>query len=307
MKYYVPKPYQQLPVSDEIKEPSASNYRFVVVGDRCGIPVPHRFEQAMQTIADVSAQFVIGVGDYVDGYWLTEQDAHQEWGHVEELMATCQKPFLQTPGNHDYGNAVMQKVWHDRKGADYFALRYGQDLFCFVNSEDPSAQMPEWIGEKIRELSTLLEQRQDQLDVLLAGIVQQMESASPKDFGGIDVSNTLQPAISQSQLAFFQEVIQENMDCRHLFLITHEPAWKCEDPSFQQLLDSCQGKSCTILCGHLHDFEYAKVQGHHALQLQQTGALPHGQTRDGYLVVEVGEELHVTMYDLEGTKLSDVF
>lgn len=300
MNLYIPSPYQKAPISRMIEEGETGAYRFLVVGDRCGIPVPHRFEQAMELISQQSGQFVIGVGDYVDGYWLQEADAHKDWEHTEALLQQCQKPFLQTVGNHDYGNAIMQKVWHDRLGADYYAMEYHNDLFCFLNSEDPSAQMPDWIGEKVRELSGLLVEKEDQIDQILGMIQQQMEQAEPKDFGGIDVSNTLQPSISKEQLSFFETILQQHKDCRHIFLIIHEPAWKCENEQFQQLLALCEEKDYTVLSGHLHNFEHTKIKGHDFYQMQQTGGLPHGHMQDGILVVDVNEKVQVSMLGLDG-------
>lgn len=303
MKIIKPETFKTVPMSQPLKSKATSSYQFIVVGDRCGIPVPHRFEQAMQTIASLPASFVVGVGDYVDGYWLNETDAHKEWSQVEEIIKTCEKPFLQTPGNHDYGNEVMRTVWHDRKGADYYALRYHQDLFCFVNSEDPSASMPEWIGEKVREISTMLQDQEDKVEDILSMIVHQMQQATPQDFGGIDVSQTLQPAISKEQVQFFQQVIAQHNDCRHIFIITHEPSWKCDYPPFMSIIDSCKDKSCTIFCGHLHDVDCSIVHGHKAIQLPQCGGIPHGHSQDGFLIVTVEEDLNFSLRGIDGTEL----
>ena len=45
-------------------------------------------------------------------------------------------PFFYVPGNHDIGNAMMEREWKKRFGAAYYHFVYKNALFITINTED---------------------------------------------------------------------------------------------------------------------------------------------------------------------------
>ena len=126
------------------------NFQFAIIGDRTGgANVEHTFKLAMGQINLLQPEFVINVGDIIEGYSDKKAELNAEWDEVDEILKTLDMPFFRTPGNHDIANKTAQQVWRERHGATYYCFVYKEVLFMVLDSEDPPREAPEGIKESL--------------------------------------------------------------------------------------------------------------------------------------------------------------
>ncbi len=123
-------------------------FRFVVVTDRTGEHREGVFAGAMPKINLVRPDFVVSVGDLIEGYSDDPAVLDHEWDEIEGFVEGLDMPFFYVAGNHDMSNAVMAEKWRERFGPSYYHFRYRDVLFLALNSElfgmvhDPASSLP---------------------------------------------------------------------------------------------------------------------------------------------------------------------
>jgi len=138
------------PWTDKEFRNDPENFQFAIIGDRTGgANVQHTFDLAMGQLNLLQPEFVINVGDIIEGYSDDKAELHVEWDEVDGMLKKLDMPFFRTPGNHDISNNTATEVWTERYGATYYYFRYQDVLFLVLNSEDPPREAPEGIKEKI--------------------------------------------------------------------------------------------------------------------------------------------------------------
>ena len=91
---------------------SPRNFQFAIIGDRTGgANVEGTFKIAVGQINLLQPEFVINVGDVIEGYSDEKKELHAEWDEVDKMLNTLEMPFFRTPGNHDIANKTAQQVW----------------------------------------------------------------------------------------------------------------------------------------------------------------------------------------------------
>src|ERR1700761_5195559 len=88
----------------------AAPLRFAVIGDNTGIARPGVFDAAMTQIGWLKPDFILSVGDLIEGYSDDKAAIGKQWEAVERSIAKAGVPFIHTPGNHDVDNAVTLDV-----------------------------------------------------------------------------------------------------------------------------------------------------------------------------------------------------
>ncbi|HIW65496.1 MAG TPA: metallophosphoesterase [Candidatus Alistipes intestinipullorum] len=117
--------------------PSVSGaFRFAVIADRCGGERPGVFRQGAERVREYDPDFVVSIGDLIDGYTTDRAYATRQWEEFETLRQLFGAPLFYTPGNHDYSNAVLAALWNERFGCSYYSFRIGASLFLILNSEE---------------------------------------------------------------------------------------------------------------------------------------------------------------------------
>lgn len=114
-----------------------SDFRFVVIGDLTGGEEPGKFDMAIQRINELSPDFVITVGDLIEGYTYDRNEILRQWEAVHTSVEKLEMPFFHVPGNHDITNALMMEVWKEKFGHDHYAFKVGETLFLILNVYDP--------------------------------------------------------------------------------------------------------------------------------------------------------------------------
>ena len=106
-----------------------ASFQFAIVGDRTGGHRPGVFAGAMAQLNRLQPEFVLSVGDLIEGYTEDEVQLAAEWDEFDAMVEQLDMPFFYTVGNHDMGNPVMLETWRERHGHDYWAFVYRDVLF----------------------------------------------------------------------------------------------------------------------------------------------------------------------------------
>jgi hypothetical protein len=138
-------------------------FRFVIVSDRTGGHRARVFSQAVEQINLLQPEFVLSVGDLIEGYTEDGTKIAAEWKEFQSYVSKLQMPFFYVPGNHDLANAAMEKLWKEKFGRRYYHFVYRNVLFLILNSDDPNVkQGPGKIGEEqLDYVKKTLEQNRD--------------------------------------------------------------------------------------------------------------------------------------------------
>jgi hypothetical protein len=230
--------------SEDFKN-DTDNFQFAVIGDRTG-GADRRgiFDRAMDQLNLLQPEFVINVGDLIEGYTNDRAKLAAQWDQVDGMLSKLEMPFFRTIGNHDSGNDVMVEVWDERHGPTYYHFVYRDVLFLVLNSEDPPRAAPEGIEEDIELYNRLQvedpEKAKAMLDEFMATVASYL--GKPANF-------------SDEQVAYVDKTLAKHPDVRWTFLFLHEPAWKNPSENFLAIEQLLQGRSYTFLAGHLHYYD----------------------------------------------------
>ncbi len=126
------KPWTYEPVIGE-------SYRFVIIGDLTGGEIPGLFDQAVEKINKLAPDFVVPVGDLIEGYTLDRGLAGEYWDRFNNSLEKLESPFFYVPGNHDVTNELLLDEWKKRYGYDYYSFNAGNVLFIVLNTAVPGA------------------------------------------------------------------------------------------------------------------------------------------------------------------------
>ncbi|MDD9940323.1 MAG: metallophosphoesterase [Myxococcales bacterium] len=109
-------------------------FQFMVVTDRTGFARRGVFRSAMGKINLMLPEFVVSVGDLIEGYTKDEAELRQQWEEIDSFVDTLEMPFFYLAGNHDYGNEASANVWKQRLGRSYYYFVYRNVLFLALNT-----------------------------------------------------------------------------------------------------------------------------------------------------------------------------
>ncbi len=147
---------------------SPEQFQFAIVSDRTGGHRAKIFSQAVQRLNLMQPEFVMSVGDLVEGYTTDAERAETEWKEFNAITAKFEMPFFYVPGNHDLTNLSLHADWAKRFGRKYYHFRYKDVLFVAVNSEDidatgkdPVAKASYVSAEQTAYFKTVLDANQD--------------------------------------------------------------------------------------------------------------------------------------------------
>jgi hypothetical protein len=119
-----------------------NEFQFAIVSDRTGGHRPKVFSRAIEQINLLQPEFVVSVGDLVEGYTSDKQRIAREWREFQTYVSKLQTPFFYVPGNHDLANKVMLDAWKEKFGRTYYHFVYRDVLFVMLDSEDPPGNSP---------------------------------------------------------------------------------------------------------------------------------------------------------------------
>ena len=117
---------------------------------------PGVFKKAMGEVNLLQPEFVICVGDLIEGYIEDKEGLNAQWNEFDGFLNQLEMPFFYVPGNHDISNPVMAEEWQRRFGRSYYHFVYRNVLFLCLNSEDPpgthiSARQVAYVSKTLAE------------------------------------------------------------------------------------------------------------------------------------------------------------
>ncbi len=126
----------QIPVTDKEYNDATTTFRFAIVSDRNGGMRPGIFRDAVHKLNLLQPEFVLSVGDLIDGYTEKPEVWNREWKEFDDMVNQLDMPFFYVPGNHDTSNQLLTKVWREKHGRDYYYFIHKNVLFIALNTED---------------------------------------------------------------------------------------------------------------------------------------------------------------------------
>lgn len=243
------------------------NFQFVIIGDRTGgANALGTFKMAMDQLNLLQPEFVINVGDIIEGYSDDKEKLNTEWDEADSMLEKLEMPFFRTPGNHDIANDVAQQVWRERHGATYYYFVYKNVLFMVLDSEDPPRPAPEGMEQKI-ELYNRLQiedpaKAQEMLAEFMSDEAVVAALGKPVEF-------------NDQQITFVKNTLARNDDVRWTFVFLHEPAWENPSESFKAIQQLLKDRDHTFFAGHLHYYDYDNIDGYEHITMGPVGASFH--------------------------------
>ena len=135
--------------------------RFVIMGDRTGGAVPGIYEQMVIEAERLKPDFVITVGDMIEGYTEDTTVLNNEWAEYLAIVEKFSCPIYYTPGNHDITSDPLVEPYQRYTGQKtYYSFNHrGLHFVILDNSRFEKAE--EWPKEQLEWLKKDLQQNKD--------------------------------------------------------------------------------------------------------------------------------------------------
>lgn len=149
------KPWTSLQFLDD-----PDHFQFAIVSDRTGGHRPGIFRKAVEKLNILQPEFVMSVGDLIEGGSPTWEGLEAEWAEFDSILSPLQMPFFHLPGNHDTGTRPMKrKFWEEKFGVRYYHFIYKDVLFLALESNEGQGERIE--DEQLAYIKKVLEDHQE--------------------------------------------------------------------------------------------------------------------------------------------------
>lgn len=115
---------------------NSSDFQFAIVSDNSGTPRFGIWKEAMQKLNLLQPEFVMSVGDLIEGYVDTKEQLHQQWDRFFSDLAPLKVPFFFVAGNHDVGRPLWYDLYRERIGPTWYHFVYNDVLFMILDTND---------------------------------------------------------------------------------------------------------------------------------------------------------------------------
>lgn len=258
----------------------ADDLTFVLHADLTGGERKGVFAVAAQQMALLGPEFVISVGDLIEGGGAREE-LIAEWEDFDVRAAQIGVPVFYVGGNHDLSSEAERAVWAERHGPPYYHFLYKNVLFLVLDTEDMTAE------------------RRDTIASERAKAVQIYKDEGPEAFAKTPYALSTERvtgAISKAQSDYFVDVISKHQDARHVIVITHKPAWEAEETEFHRIEAALAAFPYTVFNGHEHFYDHRERLGRDYIQVATTS---------GEQFPDLGfSEDHVTLVTVSGSDVT---
>ncbi|MBT8040827.1 MAG: metallophosphoesterase [Gammaproteobacteria bacterium] len=234
-------------------------FTFALFSDLTGGEREDVFEVAIAQLNLLRPEFIIGVGDLIEGGTTDRARLASEWDSFDRRAGGAEARLFYTGGNHDLTNPVMWEVFDQRYGARYYHFAYRDALFLVLDTEDSSAA-GQWALHEIRD-EALAAVKQDGWGVFMETAYGQ---SAERRFG----------RVGEGQADYFLDVLAEYPDVRHTFVVLHKPVWEREgEAQFARLEQALSGRPYTVFYGHEHSYLHQRRNGRDYIRLGTTGGV----------------------------------
>jgi len=256
-----PNPWSHLQFPDANVE-----FQFAIVSDNTGGAYPGVFDRAMDKLNLMQPEFVMSVGDLIEGYSNNREALIAEWEEIDASVDKLEMPFFYVVGNHDMGDPASADVWEERLGRTYYHFIYKDVLFLCMDTEDPPQDVPDWLIQGLAKVNKLEESDPDQAKALQLEILAKVKKAfvAGEEYIG---------AFSDEQINYFKQVLANHAEVKWTFVFVHRPVWQAnpQDRKFKEIETALSGRPYTVFAGHAHTYEYQEHNGMDYIRLSTTG------------------------------------
>jgi hypothetical protein len=250
---------------------------FAVVGDAAGLGRPGVFARAVQQVGWLKPDFIISVGDMIEGYTRDRADLDRQWDGLQGAIRAAGCPFLVTPGNHDMGNEVMVDVWRERFGLDHYAFTYKGALFVVLNTEDPPIFAPEEIVAVnrylVEEMARDTEGTEERLAAMFEGRSEDPMLAPLAH--AVESMDAHRENMGEHQFIFLEQVLAAHTDVSWTFVFFHKPLWQTRTENWLRIEALLADRPHTAFCGHTHYYAHATHSRGDYFNMAMTGGVVH--------------------------------
>jgi hypothetical protein len=113
--------------------------QFAIISDLWGGYHEGVFDDAAEKLELMQPQFVMSVGDLIDGKTYDSIVLDNQWSEFNLWVDSLSMPFFYVPGNHDISNPWMELEWQRRHGRSYYYFIQKNVLFMCINTQDGGA------------------------------------------------------------------------------------------------------------------------------------------------------------------------
>ncbi len=124
------------PWTNNLFKNDPDHFQFAIVSDRTGGHRPGVFEKAMKQLNLLQPEFVICIGDLIEGNTFDLDQLNKEYNEMDSILNSLEMRFFRVVGNHDIGNEVMLNRYRERYSLPYYHFIYKNVLFLVVSTED---------------------------------------------------------------------------------------------------------------------------------------------------------------------------
>jgi len=232
-------------------------FTFALISDLNGEERDGIFEVAVNQLNLLRPEFVLSVGDLIDGGTEDINKLQSEWDSFDERASKIHAPFFHLGGNHDLTNVVMRKFWAERYGSRYYHFLYRDVLFLMVDSED------------------FEEDRMQEIYLARAEAIRVLTGPEPANFEDTEYFSMPERStgeISDEQSRYFEEVLKKYPEVRWTFVLMHKPVWRREGQGGFSRIESALGdRPYTVINGHLHSYSHELRNNRDYITLGTTG------------------------------------
>ena len=126
-----------IPVTDTPWPDDPQKFTFAILGDRRGGGYENwpLFDRAVEEIARLRPDFVITVGDQIQGYTEDPAQVQAQWDEYQQHLAPIGVPVFYTAGNHDVEFDGGTEYWNEHFGRTYYDFTYKGCHFIVLNTD----------------------------------------------------------------------------------------------------------------------------------------------------------------------------
>ncbi len=131
---------------------SKNDFRFSILGDRTGDADAQIYERVWQEMGQFSPDFVINVGDTIQGG--NDATAEAEWRALHSVWDKYKRPQYFTPGNHDIWSAASRRTFEKQTGHPaFYGFNYQGAHFTVLDNSQTENLSEEQMGFLDRDLA----------------------------------------------------------------------------------------------------------------------------------------------------------
>lgn len=133
---------------------------FAILGDRTGSHVAGVYEGIVAEIGRLHPDFVMNVGDMIEGYTEDSTELKKEWAEYDTIVKGLGAPLYRTPGNHDITTDYAEPFYRRFSGKPYYSFDHQNIHFIIldVSRWEAGEMLPK---EQLEWLVSDLKQRQN--------------------------------------------------------------------------------------------------------------------------------------------------